>query len=330
MKTLFLGPFAARVAPTILAKMTEKTDYDTLADESDTQRLIPLLGEAEIVVGHIWKKGFPEAPRLKFIQSTAAGLDLIDVPSIPPGVVLCNVFGHEPAIAEYVIATILVLQQRLLDRVSAFRAGSWPADGPGGGTRHGEMLGATIGIVGYGRIGRDVAKRAVAFGCEVIGANRSPIADPGDASQIYPLDELDQMLPRCDVVVIAAGLAPETQGLIDARRLALMKPGALLINIGRARIVDEEALYAALRDGQLGGAALDVWWRYPSPTDPHVRPSHLPFHELPNVLMTPHTSSASDSTAERRWSVVADNLDRFVRGERLANIVTIIPGGTHG
>jgi len=80
MKTLFLGPFAARVAPTILAKMTEKIDHDTLADESDTQRLIPLLGEAEIVVGHIWKKGFPKAPRLKFIQSTAAGLDLIDLP----------------------------------------------------------------------------------------------------------------------------------------------------------------------------------------------------------------------------------------------------------
>jgi phosphoglycerate dehydrogenase-like enzyme len=321
MKTLFLGPFAARVASTILAKMTETIDHDTLADDCDTQRLIPLLGEAEIVVGHIWKKGFPEAPRLKFIQSTAAGLDLIDVPSIPSGVALCNVFGHEPAIAEYVIATILVLQQRLLDRVSAFRAGSWPADGPGGGTRHGEMLGATIGIVGYGRIGREVARRAVAFGCEVIGANRSAIADPGDAAQIYPLGELDQMLPRCDVVVIAAGLAPETQGLIDARRLGLMKPGALLVNIGRARIVDEEALYAALRDGRLGGAALDVWWCYPNPADPHVRPSHLPFHELPNVLMTPHTSSATAGTAERRWSVVAGNLDRFVRGESLSNVV---------
>jgi phosphoglycerate dehydrogenase-like enzyme len=323
MKTLFLGPFAARVAPTILAKMTETVDHNILADDTDTQRLIPLLGEAEIVVGHMWKKGFPEAPRLKFIQSTAAGLDLIDMPSIPSGVVLCNVFGHEPAIAEYVIATILMLQQRLLDRVSAFRAGSWPTDGPGGGTRHGEMLGSTIGIVGYGRIGREVARRAVAFGSEVIGANRSPIADPGDAAQIYPLGELDQMLPRCDVVVIAAGLAPETQGLIDPRRLGLMKPGALLINIGRARIVDEEALYAALRDGGLGGAALDVWWRYPTPADPHVRPSHLPFHELPNVLMTPHTSSASESTSERRWSVVADNLDRFVRGEALTNIITV-------
>ena len=322
MKTLFLGPFAARVAPIILDKMTETVEHDTLADDSDTQRLIPLLGEAEIVVGHMWKKNFPQAPRLKFIQSTAAGLDLIDVPSIPAGVVLCNVFGHEPAIAEYVIATALALQQRLFDRVSVFRDGTWPADGPGGGTRHGEMLGATMGIVGYGRIGREVAKRAVAFGCEVIAANRSPIADPGDASRVYPLGELDQMLPRCDVVVIAAGLAPETQGLLDARRIGLMKPGALLVNIGRAKIVDEEALYWALSDGRLGGAALDVWWRYPTLAEPDVRPSRLPFHELSNVLMTPHTSSATHSTAERRWSVVADNLDRFIRGEQPTHVVT--------
>jgi phosphoglycerate dehydrogenase-like enzyme len=321
MKTLFLGPFAARVAPTILAQAREKLDATVLADETDSQRLIPALAEAEIVVGHIWRKGNPPAPRLKFIQSTAAGLDLIDVPSIPKGVTLCNVFGHEPAIAEYVIATILVLTHRLFDRVAVFRGGSWPGDGPGGGVRHGELLGSTIGIVGYGRIGREVAKRAVGFGCTVIAANRSPVAEPGDASQIYPLTELDRMLPQCDAVVIAAGLAPETEGLIDARRLGLMKPTALLVNIGRARIVDEAALYAALRDGKLGGAALDVWWRYPSPSEPAPRPSNLPFHELPNVLMTPHTSSASEGTADRRWSVVAGNLDAFVRGERVANVV---------
>ena len=321
MKTLFLGPFAARVAPTILGKMSERVDHDILADETDGQHLIPALAEAQIVVGHIWRKDNPPAPRLKFIQSTAAGLDLIDLPSLPPGVVLCNVFGHEPAIAEYVLVTILALTHRLFDRVTTFRAGSWPADGPGGGVRHGELLGQTIGIIGYGRIGREVAKRAVGFGCNVIAANRSPIADPGHVTQIYPLAELDRMLPHCDAVVIAAGLAPETAGLIDARRLALMKPTALLVNIGRARIVDEEALYESLRAGKLGGAALDVWWRYPSAANPNVRPSSLPFHELSNVLMTPHTSSASEGTAERRWSAVAGNLDRFVRGESLINVV---------
>ena len=125
MKTLFLGPFAARVAPTILAKMTEKIDHDTLADESDTQRLIPLLGEAEIVVGHIWKKDFPEAPRLKLLQSPAAGLDLIDLPSLPRGVAVCNVTGHEQPIAEYVLMTMLALSHQLLDIAAAFSFSSW-------------------------------------------------------------------------------------------------------------------------------------------------------------------------------------------------------------
>jgi phosphoglycerate dehydrogenase-like enzyme len=94
-----------------------------------------------------------------------------------------------------------------------------------------------------------------------------------------------------------------------------------LINVARAAIVDEDALYAALKDGQLGGAALDVWWHYPTQAEPDRRPSHRPFHELPNVLITPHSSSSTDASAERRWSVVAGNLDRFARGEPLENVV---------
>jgi phosphoglycerate dehydrogenase-like enzyme len=123
------------------------------------------------------------------------------------------------------------------------------------------------------------------------------------------------------VVVIACALAPETRGLIDARRLALMKPGALLINIAPARMVDEEALYAALKDGHLGGAALYVWWQYPTRAEPERRPSRRPLHELPNVLMTPHSSSSSDATAERRRSAVAGNIDRFADGEPLQSVV---------
>ena len=205
---------------------------------------------------------------------------------------------------------------------TAFREqGNWSGGGAGGGPLHGEILGKTVGIVGYGKIGREVAKRAAAFGCEVIAANRSPVADKGDASEIYPLAELDRMLPRCDVVVTAAGLGPETRNLIDAGRLGLMKPTALLVNIGRALIVDEEAVFNALKDNKIGGAALDVWWRYPTPAEPLTRPSQFPFHELPNVLMTPHCSSATDGARDRRLSGIAHNIDRYVRGEGLRNVV---------
>ncbi len=324
MKTVFLGSFGARpgVWEAILAKTTEKLDVSVLFDLDDAQRLIPLLADAEIVVSHIWKKDFPAAPRVKLLQSVAAGLDLIDVPSLPAGVTVCNVSGHEQAIAEYVLMTMLAWQHRLIDVVAAFRGGVWSTGGgAGGGPTHGEIMGKTVGIVGYGKIGREVAKRAVGFGCTVIAANRSPVADRGEASEIYPLAEIDRMLPRCDAVVIAAGLGPETRELLDARRLALMKPSAFLVNIGRAGITDEEALFAALRDGRIGGAAIDVWWQYPTAAEPNRRGSRLPFHELPNVIMTPHCSSATDGARDRRFSTVAGNLDRYVRGQPLTNVV---------
>ena len=129
------------------------------------------------------------------------------------------------------------------------------------------------------------------------------------------------MLPQCDVVVIAAGLGPETRCLINAARLGLMKPTALLVNIGRAGIVDEGALYAALKASKIGGAAIDVWWRYPTAAEPNARPANFPFHDLPNVLMTPHCSSATVGARDRRLGSIAANINRLVRGEPLANIV---------
>jgi phosphoglycerate dehydrogenase-like enzyme len=251
---------------------------------------------AEIVVDHIWRAGFPPAPRLRLLQSVAAGIDLIDTEAVPKGVTICNVFGHEPAIAEYVIMTMLVLTHRLLEAVTAFRKGSWIASPQfGGGPPHGEALGRTIGIIGYGRIGREVAQRAARLKCRVLAANRSPVADPAPADAVFPVAELDRMLPLCDTVLVSCGLAPETKGLIDARCLALMRPGALLINVARAAIVDEDALYAALKDGHLGGAAFDVWWQYPTQAEPDRRPSRRPFDELPNVLITTHSSSSTES-----------------------------------
>ena len=323
MKALFLGHFAASVAPRILAKVKTPLETSILDDEGDAEHLAPLLSEAEIVVGHIWRPSFPPAPRLRLLQSVAAGLDLLDTEAVPKGVTICNVFGHDPAIAEYVIMTMLVLTHRLFDAVTAFRAGSWVASPQfGGGPPHGEVMGRTIGIIGYGRIGREVAERAAGLKCRVLAANRSPVADPAPAETVFPLAELDRMLPLCDTVLISCGLAPETKGLIDARRLALMKPGALLINVARAAIVDEDALYAALKDEHLGGAALDVWWQYPTPAEPERTPSRCPFHELPNVLMTPHVSGWTDGTLHARAKLIAENIRRVAARETPLNLIT--------
>jgi phosphoglycerate dehydrogenase-like enzyme len=155
----------------------------------------------------------------------------------------------------------------------------------------------------------------------VLAANRSPIAEKRAADAVFRLADLDQVLPQCDTIVIACALAPETQGLINAHHLALVKPGALLINIARGPIVDEDALYAALKDHRLGGAAIDAWWQYSTLAEPGRRPSRHPFHELSNVLMTPHCSAFTDGTVERRWNSVSGNLERFTRGEPLDNVI---------
>src|SRR6201987_623652 len=148
MKALFLGQFAAGVAPRILAKVKTPLETSILDDEGDAEHLAPLLANAEIVVGHIWRAAFPPAPRLRLLQSVAAGLDLLDTQAVPKGVTICNVFGHEPAIAEYVIMTMLALTHRLVEAVTAFRGGSWIASPQFGGCPpHGEVMGRTIGII---------------------------------------------------------------------------------------------------------------------------------------------------------------------------------------
>src|SRR5437764_6168322 len=151
MKTLFFGGLAARVAPRILGKMSEKLDTSALAELTDMQRLIPALADTEIVVGHIWRSDFPEAPRLKLLQAATAGVDMIDLLSLPRGITLCNVFGHEPAIAEYVLMTTLALSHRLGRTGTGLRARAWGAHRPAGGAPHGELLGKTMRIICYGR-----------------------------------------------------------------------------------------------------------------------------------------------------------------------------------
>jgi phosphoglycerate dehydrogenase-like enzyme len=154
-----------------------------------------------------------------------------------------------------------------------------------------------------------------------LAANRSPREADAGVERIYPLAELDRMLPECDTVAVCTALGPETTGLIDAHRLLLMKPGAFLINIARGPVIDEDALYGALADGRLGGAAIDVWWQYPSANEPTRRGSRHPFHELPNVIVTPHNSGWTAGMVRRRWDEIADNLSRFARGDSLINLV---------
>jgi len=324
MKALFLGGVAAGTAAGIRTRLPADLKIEVLDDPIDRRRLPQAVADADILVSNHWRTEYPPAPRVRLVQSVATGVELIELAALPAGVAVCNAFGHESAIAEYVVMVMLAWRHRLFEISGEFRErASWRTSWVQGGAPHGEVRGSTLGIIGYGRVGREVARRAAPFGCRILAANRTPMEPGSGVERVFALSEIDHMLPECDTLALCTALGPETTGLIDARRLALMRSNAFLINIARGQIVDEDAMYSALRDGTIAGAALDVWWQYPSTAEADRRGSRHPFHELPNVIVTPHNSGWTDGMVERRWSEIADNITRFTRGEPLENIVAV-------
>jgi phosphoglycerate dehydrogenase-like enzyme len=287
MKALFLGNVAADTAEGIRAELPPGLEVEIL-DPIDQARLPQAAAAADILVSQHWRADYPPAPKLRLVQSVATGIELFDLAALPRGALVCNAFGHETAIAEYVIMTWLALRHGLFQISGEFRErGSWRTSWVESGAPHGEVRGSTLGIVGYGRVGREVARRAVPFGARILAANRSPREpDPG-VERIFPLGELDRMLPECDTIAICTALGPETTGLIDARRLQLMKPTAFLINIARGPIVDQTALTRVLRERRIAGAALDVFEEEPTAQDD-------PLLSLDNVILTPHAICLTD------------------------------------
>ncbi|MBV8493056.1 MAG: phosphoglycerate dehydrogenase [Alphaproteobacteria bacterium] len=321
MKALFLGNVAADTANGIRAELPAELQVEIVADPKELSPAIA--AQTDILITNIWRAAYPPAARVRLVQSVATGIEWIEQSALPRGAPICNAYGHETAIAEYVLMVMLVWSHRFREIEGEFRRrSSWAPSWVKSGSPHGEIRGSTLGIVGLGRVGQEVATRAAAFGCHVLAANRSAREPGNGVERVYPLAALDDMLPLCDTVAICTAFGPETERLFDARRLARMKRSALLVNIARGAIVDEDALYAALHDGTIGGAAIDVWWQYPDAAAPERRGSHHPFHELPNVIMTPHCSGWTSGMVRRRWDEIAENLRRFVRGEPLINVVT--------
>jgi phosphoglycerate dehydrogenase-like enzyme len=182
------------------------------------------------------------------------------------------------------------------------------------------LAGRTIGILGYGRIGQAIARRARAFDMKICASRRDVGRSVDDALDLLGGPEMmDEVLRQSDYVVVAMPATAETKGAIGGRELALMKPTAFLINVARAEIVDETALYDALEQCNIAGAALDVWFRYPREPGP-TAPATRPFDELSNVLMTPHVSGWTDGMIEARAKLISENIRRVGQGEPLLNV----------
>ncbi len=257
------------------------------------------------------------APRLRWIHSASAGVDRIATAVVRErGLAVTNARGvFSRPIAEYVVMMMLAVARRLPQLLELQRERTWQP------LRGRELSKMTVGIVGYGSIGVEVARLLAPFGCRVLATRRRPERGAGEGSQVemHGLDQLEMVLRSSDVVVVAAPLTDETAGLIGAEQLAQMREDAWIINIARGRLIDELALRRALESGWIGGAVLDVFNEEPlSPESP--------MYGTPNLVITPHTSWASDQVIERTVDLFVDNLRRDRAGETLRNLVNLEVG----
>ena len=323
LRVAFVGALSSSFADRVRAHLTMPCDF-VHTDEKNAKDVLP---DVDVLVTLVFT---PEmgaaAQRLRLIQVPGAGLDRIDRSAMPPGTALAKVHGHETGIAEYVIGAMIALS-RDFDRVhTSLRAGRWDsqwAPGVPPPPVWPELAGRTLGILGYGGIGQAVARRARAFDMRVCAIRRNVAQSAeDDLALLGGMETLPEVLRRADYLAISLPLTPETQGLIGEAQLGLMKSTAILVNVSRAQIVDEDALYVALTERRIAGAALDVWYRYPAEPGP-LLPARRAFHELANVLMTPHVSGWTDGMLEARATLIAENIRRTARGERPENMVPV-------
>jgi phosphoglycerate dehydrogenase-like enzyme len=315
---LLNGPIAGQGAPLLRRHFGDRV---RLLEIGEPAASAAAFAAADVLVTVELGSGLPPMPNLKLVHLPVAGLDAVDLDAVPEGCPVCNTFEHEIGISEYVLAAMLHWTVDLAGRDARFRAGSW-ADSPRlSAPFRPELAGKTVGCIGYGHIGQAVAVRAQAFSMRVMALVSRPRPLEPAPDWLGGPDQLDHLLEASDFVLIACPLTATTQGLIGKAELARMRKDAVLINVARGPIVDEDALFAALRERAIGGAVLDTWYRYPSGGDASVRPSRHPFHQLDNVVMTPHCSGWTEGLMTRRFTVIIDNLERLATGQPLLNQV---------
>lgn len=281
-----------------------------LAEFPDDPAGDPRLGEVEVIVPPL-RSGFnvagelqslyPRMRSLRVIQTVSAGVDWI-VDTVPEGVLLCSARGaHDIPVAEWVLAAILAGVKDLAELHDRQREEHWEQRPVG------KLAGSTVLLLGYGSIGRAVEERLEPFGPTILRIARRR------RDGVHMMDELPELLPRADAVVVLLALTPETAGAVDAAFLRRMRPGALLVNAARGRLVDTNALLEALRDQRVR-AVLDV-------TDPEPLPAGHPLWHAPGALITPHIAGDTTDWLKTVFVLIRAQLERYARGEPLINVV---------
>lgn len=251
------------------------------------------------------------AASLKWFQTMWAGTDEYEG-MLPPGVRFTSSSGsNSRSVAEHMLTCLLALCRRLPTYVDSQRAHLWKDEGP-----MKTILGGTVLVAGAGHVGSDFARLCQGLGAETVGLKRTVNGPVDGFDRLYPMEELDDLLPQADVVALVLPHSPQTAGLMDERRLSRMKDDAILLSAGRGTVLDQEALARVMKAGKLWGAALDV-------TDPEPLPKDSPLWDVPRLLLTPHVAGGMrlEITRRRCVEMALENLRRYVAGEPLHNVV---------
>lgn len=280
-----------------------------------------------LISGRLTREQLAACPELRAVIVPWAGVpeDTRDLLRDLPQVALHNLHHNAAATAEMALALLLSAAKFIVPIDQKLRANDWsPRYVP---SRAIGLDGKTALIVGYGQIGQRVGRVCRALGMTVIATRRQPLVSD-DVAEVHPTSDLPQLLPRTQALIITAPLTPETKGLIGEKELTLLPRGALLVNVGRGAIVDEAALYHALKNGSLAAAGLDVWYNYPPDEASRINtpPSQFPFHEIDQVVMSPHRGGDEAGIDAARMQHLAEMLNAVARGDEMPNRVNIEAG----
>jgi phosphoglycerate dehydrogenase-like enzyme len=271
---------------------------------------IAAVRDAEVIYGAITPALLAASNQLRWVHIASAGVDRFLFPEMVrhPAVMTNSRGVAAVSIAEHAFALILAFTRGLPIAFRQQQERRWAH------TSLIEIRGQTLGIVGLGHVGREVAQRAAGFGLRVLAVDLRPVDPPGTVAHLWPLERLADLFAEADIVVNCSPLTALSERMIGREQFARMKPSALFVNVSRGRVVDQDALVAALREERIAGAALDVVVPEPLPPD-------SPLWDMPNVILTPHSATSSQQFRQRLLDLFCDNLRRYVAGEPLLNVV---------
>lgn len=276
----------------------------------DEQDVIAHLHDADVYVGGKFSAAMgAAAPRLRMVHVAGAGTDNVDRSGMRPDVQVCNTFHHEQSIAEYVVAATVMLRRKFLQQDRALRSGLFATSVYDPTIPQPLSLsGARIGFVGFGHIGRQTWQLFRAYGATGAAVTGSGRASDEALEWVSDAQDLGKLAEFADVLVVSAPLNEHTRGMIGAEELRRLGSGGIVVNVGRGPLIQEQPLFDALSRNEIAAAAIDVWYSYPGP-DGRGEPSSLPFRELENVLMTPHSSGVTHHTFVGRVADIASNIN---------------------